>query len=87
VARARFFRNRKDLKDRSEDFTSEFLCAHLRSSAVSLPLSQPCTGHILKDLKGPKQAGWNFGFRASFSAIQACPLKIARHGTSGSQME
>jgi hypothetical protein len=64
VALARFFRHRKDLKDRSEDFTLEFLCAHLRSSAVSLPLSQPGTGNNLKDLKEPKQAGWNFGFRA-----------------------
>jgi hypothetical protein len=36
----------------------------LRSSAVSLPPSQPGTGNNLKDLKEPKHAGWNFGFRA-----------------------
>ena len=42
----------------------------LRSSAVSLPLSQPGTGNNLKDLKEPKHAGWNFGFRAELSAIR-----------------
>ncbi len=64
VTLARFFRNREDLKNRREDFTSEFLCGPLRSSAVSRPLSQPGTGNNLKDRKEPKQAGWNFGFRA-----------------------
>ncbi len=59
----------------------------LRSFAVCLPRSQPGTGNNLKDLKEPKQAGWNFGFRASLSAIQACPLRITRHGTSTILME
>jgi hypothetical protein len=61
VALARFFRNRKDLKHLREDFTSEFICVPLCSSAVSLPLSQPGTGNNLKD---PKHADLNFGFRA-----------------------